>query len=349
VIYNIHINDVLAYLPMSPLNFRTLDLNLLRVFNEVMTERSLTKAANKLSLTQPAVSNALRRLREVLGDDLLRRSGQGVEPTPRALALWPTVQDALRQLQASLSPERFEPAQASTTFVLAMADATAAELIPGLVEVLDRDAPGVTIRVVPLTTRDPRRLLNDESADMAIGYFPAVLASLTAQAQAGEVVPFEHQRLYYSNYVCVMKREHPLAKQPLTLDRYCAARHLLVSFSGRPYGFVDEALASLGRQRHIVLTVNQFFTAGRVVANSNLLTVLPRHFVSVTGISDQLLLRELPFDVPPVHVDALWHRRLHHDSAHQWLRAVVAHLPKRPLPGMATPDATPDQTPVRGQ
>jgi DNA-binding transcriptional LysR family regulator len=334
---------------MSPLNFRTLDLNLLRVFNEVMTERSLTKAAVKLSLTQPAVSNAMRRLREVLGDDLLRRSGQGVEPTPRALALWPTVQDALRQLQASLSPDRFEPSQASTTFVLAMADATAAELIPGLVEVLDRAAPGVTIRVVPLTTRDPRRLLNEESADLAIGYFPAVLASLTAQAQAGEVVPFEHQRLYYSNYVCVMKREHPLAKQPLTLDRYCAARHLLVSFSGRPYGFIDEALASLGRQRHIVLTVNQFFTAGRVVANSNLLTVLPRHFVSVTGIADQLLLSELPFDVPPVHVDALWHRRLHHDSAHQWLRTVVAQLPKRPLPVMAAPAATAPTAPLRGQ
>jgi DNA-binding transcriptional LysR family regulator len=324
---------------MSPINFRTLDLNLLRVFNEVMTERSLTKAATKLSLTQPAVSNALRRLREVLGDDLLRRSGQGVEPTPRALALWPTVQDALRQLQATLSPDLFDPARANTTFVLAMADATAAELIPGLVEVIDRDAPGVTIRVVPLTTRDPRRLLNDEAADLAVGYFPAVLASLTAQAQAGEVVPFHHQRLYYSNYVCVMRRDHPLASEPLTLDRYCAARHLLVSFSGRPYGFIDESLASLGRQRHIVLTVNQFFTAGRVVATSNLLTVLPRHFVSVTGIADQLVLRELPFEVPAVHVDALWHRRVQHDSAHQWLRAVMAQLPQRQRPDRPTPSA----------
>lgn len=146
---------------MMPLNFRTLDLNLLRIFNEVMTERSLTKAANKLALTQPAVSNAMRRLRDVLGDELLRRSGQGIEPTPRALALWPTVQKALRQLQASLTPQTFVPAQANTTFVLAMADATAAELIPGLVEVMDRDAPGVTVRIVPLTTRDPRRLLDE--------------------------------------------------------------------------------------------------------------------------------------------------------------------------------------------
>jgi DNA-binding transcriptional LysR family regulator len=311
------------------LNFRTLDLNLLRVFNEVMTERSLTKAAVKLSLTQPAVSNAMRRLREAVGDELLRRRGQRVEPTPRALALWPTVQEALRQLQESLAPGVFVPAEASTTFVLAMADATAAELIPGLVEVMDREAPGVGIRVVPLTTRDPRRLLDEEAADLAIGYFPAVLASLTAQAQAGEAVAYHHQRLYYSNYVCVMRRDHPLASVPLTLDRYCAARHLLVSFSGRPYGFIDEALAARGRQRHIVLTVNQFFTAGRVVANSNLLTVLPRHFVSVTGIADQLVLRELPFEVPAVHVDAVWHRRLHHNRAHEWLRGVISQLPVR--------------------
>ncbi|MFN4350922.1 MAG: LysR family transcriptional regulator [Hylemonella sp.] len=317
---------------MAELNFRTLDLNLLRVFNEVMTERSLTKAASKLALTQPAVSNALRRLRTVLGDDLLRRSGQGLEPTPRALALWPTVQQALQALQETLAPSRFVPAQANTTFVLAMADATAAELIPGLIAVIDREAPGVTIRVVPLTTRDPRRLLDEEAADLAIGYFPAVLASLTAQAQAGETVAYEHQRLYLSNYVCVMRRDHPLAREELTLDRYCAARHLLVSFSGRPYGFIDEALAGLGRQRHIVLTVNQFFTAGRVVATSDLLTVLPRHFVSVTGIADQLVLRELPFKVPAVHVDEVWHRRLQHSGAHAWLREVLAHLPQQRRP-----------------
>lgn len=317
------------HLGMAGLNFRTLDLNLLRVFNEIMTERSLTKAASKLALTQPAVSNALRRLREALGDDLLRRNGQGLEPTPRALALWPTVQQALQALQETLAPGGFVPAQANTTFVLAMADATAAELIPGLVQVLDHEAPGVTIRVVPLTTRDPRRLLDEEAADLAVGYFPAVLAGLTAQAQAGETVPFEHQRLYLTRYVCVMRKDHPLAREELTLERYCAARHLLVSFSGRPYGFIDEALAGLGRRRHIVLTVNQFFTAGRVVAGSDLLTVLPRHFVNVTGIAGQLVLRELPFNVPAVHVDALWHRRLQHSGAHAWLRDVLSHLPQQ--------------------
>jgi DNA-binding transcriptional LysR family regulator len=320
---------------MNPGNFRTLDLNLLRVFDEVMTERSLTRAAHKLAITQPAVSNALRRLRMALGDELIQRSGQAMLPTPRALALWPAVREALHQLQEVITPSVFVPAMANTTFVLAMADATAAELMPGLVEIMDRDAPGISIRVVPLTTRDPRRLLELETADLAIGYFPAALADLTARTQAGETVAFAHQRLFSGEYVCVMRREHPLANVPLTLDRYCAARHMLVSFSGRPFGFVDEALALLGRERRIVLTVNQFFTAGKVVAHSNLLTVLPRHFLNVTGFSEQLVVRELPYPVPEVHVDALWHHRVHRDSAHEWLRgtfAAVANAPARTMP-----------------
>ncbi len=309
-------------IPPSP-NFRTFDLNLLRVFDEVMAERSLTRAAHNLALTQPAVSNALRRLRDTLGDDLVRRSGHGVEPTPRALVLWPTVREALRQLRQSLAPGLFDPASDTGTFVLAMADATAAELIPGLVDILEDDAPNVSLRVVPLSTRDPRQLLDDGAADLAVGYFPAALADLTARAQAGEAVGFASQRLYDGRYVCVMRKGHPLARGPLTLNRFCAARHLLVSFSGRPYGFIDEALAALNRQRRIVLTVNQFFTAGRVVTASNLLTVLPRHFVSVTGMAADLVWRELPFDVPPLHVDALWHRRGMHNSAHAWLRETV--------------------------
>ena len=316
---------------MNARNFRTLDLNLLRVFDEVMTERSLTRAARNLSLTQPAVSNAMRRLRETLGDDLLKRHGQGLEPTSHALDIWPTVRDALRTLQESLAPSDFAAAQANTTFVLAMADATAAELMPALIAVMDRDAPGISVRVVPLTTRDPRRLLEERAADLAIGYFPAVLSDLTARAQVGKAVPFSHQRLYDGNYVCVMRRNHPLAAGTLTLHYYCTARHLLVSFSGRPSGFIDEALAALGRERRVVLTVNQFFTAGRVVANSDLLTVLPRHFVSVTGIADELVLRELPFAVPALHVDALWHHRVERDGAHEWLRKTIAGLAAKAL------------------
>ena len=178
--------------------------------------------------------------------------------------------------------------------------------------------------MVPLTTRDPRRLLRAETADLAVGHFPAVLADLTARAQSGEGVDFDHQRLFDGEYVCVMRRDHPLSAAPLTLDAFCAARHLLVSFSGRPFGFVDEALASLGRQRRVVMTVNQFATAGRVVAQSNLLTVLPRHFVQVTGMQASLQLRELPLDVPTVHVDMLWSKHRPQTAAQVWLREAVA-------------------------
>jgi DNA-binding transcriptional LysR family regulator len=288
-----------------------------------MAEGSLTRAARNLSLTQPAVSNALRRLRETLGDELVQRSGQGMAPTPRARAIWPAVREALAQLQSSLIPNEFVPAEANTSFVLAMSDASAAELIPGLTETLEKQAPRVTLRVVPLTTRDPRRLLDEEACDLAVGYFPSMLADLTARTQSGEPQPFFHQRLFTGEYVCVMRKDHPLAQGPLSIDAFCAARHMLVSFSGRPFGFIDEALATLGRERFVVLTVNQFFTAARVVANANLLTVLPLHFLKVTGFADQLVFRPLPFEVSPVLVDAVWHRRNQQRSSHVWLREVV--------------------------
>lgn len=315
-----------------PLNLRTFDLNLLKVFDVVMSERSLTRAAHHLALTQPAVSNALRRLRQSLGDELLVRKGRTLEPTARGLELWPAVRDALQKLQQTLSPSIFQPATATTAFVLTLADATAVELMPGLVDVITREAPGVTLRVVPLTTRDPRRMLDEEQADLAVGHFPAVLADLTARAQAGENVSFLHHRLFASDYVCVMRKGHPLAQGKLTLDRYCAARHLLVSFSGRAFGFIDEALTLLHRSRTVVLTVNQFFTAGRVVASSDLLTVLPRHFVKVTGFADHLVQRELPFVAPPIQVDALWHQRQDGASSHAWLRAQVLALAGKAFP-----------------
>ncbi len=313
-------------------NLRTFDLNLLKVFDEVMSERSLTKAAARLALTQPAVSNALRRLRQALGDDLLVRKGRGLEPTVRGLELWPGVQEALRSLQACLAPSVFHPATADNAFVLAMADATAAELMPGLVAVLADEAPDVSLRVLPLTTRDPRKLLDEGLVDLAIGHFPAALADLSARAQVGESVAFMHRRLFQGEYVCVMRQGHPFASGPLSLNRYCSARHMLVSFSGRAFGFVDESLALLGRTRRVVLTVNQFFTAGKVVANSDLLTVLPRHFINVTGFADQLVQRELPFDVPVVHVDALWHQRQDNSNAHAWLRAKVQALANKAFP-----------------
>ncbi len=305
------------------INFRTLDLNLMRVFDAIMAEQSLTRAAITLSLTQPAVSNALRRLREHLGDDLLVREGQKLVPTARAKSLWPSVRDALNGLELALSPEEFEPQSSVTSFVLTMSDATSAELIPSLSKIFEQDAPNASLRVIPLTTRDPRSLLLDGHADFAVGYFPGVLADLSAQTHSDEPLRFEHLRLFEGEYVCVMRKDHPLSLSPLSLERFCNARHMLVSYSGRSFGFVDEALASMGRKRRVAVTVNQFATAGRVVLSTDLITVLPRHFVQVAGLQNDVCLMDLPIKLPPVHIDLLWLKPNGTRARHLWLKETL--------------------------
>ena len=302
------------------LNFRTLDLNLLRVFDAVMAEGSLTRAASGLAMTQPAVSHALKRLRDTVGEDLFVRVAHGVRPTPRAEALWPQVRAALGTLRQALAPGDFDPRRDAVQMSLAMADATAALRAPPLVARIEGEAAQVNLRVLPLTTRDPRRLLEGGDADLAVGYFPELITTILAQGADSHL---HHARLYDTRYVCVMRRGHPLAKKPLSLDDFCEAHHLLVSFSGRAQGFVDQALAALGRQRRVVLTVNQFFTAGRVVAQSDLLTVLPERFLAATGNADGLVTRDLPMAVGTVHVEMIWHLRHDADPAHRWLREQV--------------------------
>jgi len=302
------------------MNFRTLDLNLLRVFDAVMAEGSLTRASAGLAMTQPAVSQALRRLREAVGEDLFVRVAHGVRPTPRAEALWPQVRAALGALRQALVPGDFDPRRDPVQLRVAMADATAALLAPALVARIEEEEALVNLRVLPLTTRDPRRLVESGDADLAVGFFPELVTTIVAQGQDSHLL---HARLYESRYVCVMRSQHPLTQRALTLDDYCAAHHLLVSFSGRPHGYVDQALAALGRQRRVVLTVNQFFTAGRVVARSNLLTVLPEGFVEATGYGHELVIRELPMALQPVHVEMIWHLRHDADPAHRWLRGLL--------------------------
>jgi DNA-binding transcriptional LysR family regulator len=298
------------------MSFLTLDLNLLRVFDAVMTEQNLTRAANRLAMTQPAVSNALKRLRDTLGDELLIRTAHGVKPTPRAETIWPSVRRALADLEEAIVPSKFDVSKAHVTFRLAMADATAALWLPALVRAIENEAPGIDVRMAPLTTREPRPMLLHGDIDLAIGFFPGVVTQLAG----GPDTPIRHEQLYSGKYVCVMRKDHPLAKAPLTLDAYCTANHLLVSFSGRARGLVDDALAQLNRKRRILLTVNQFFTAGRVVANSDLITVLPRHLIASTGMTGSLIARDLPFVMPDIHIDMLWHERDARSPAHKWLR-----------------------------
>jgi len=286
-----------------------------------MTEGSLTRTAQALAITQPAASHALKRLHEAVGEALFVRSAAGMKPTSRAESLWPQVRAALAGLQRALAPQDFDPARDEANFRLAMSDASAAMLAPPLVRAIEAAGARVNLRVMPLTTRDPRQLLRNGDADLAIGHFPEAIAALVAE---GAEAPLQHQRLHETHYVCVMRRGHALAGRPLTLEAYCNAHHLLVSASGRAYGAIDQVLAALGRQRRLLLTVNQFFTAGQVLMQSDLIAVLPLSFMPATGSADQLVTRPLPFDLAPVAVQMLWPVRHDGDPAQRWLRDALA-------------------------
>ena len=305
---------------ISTPNLRTLDLNLLRVFDAVLSEGGITRAAERLEMTQPAVSNAMRRLTQALGEPLLTRERRGVRPTPFAERIWPQVREALARLTQALQPDAFDPASDSGLYVIGMADATAAVLMPPLAQALEAAGTRAAIRCVPLLTREPRRPLERDEIDLAIGHFPEAAA---AQAAEGDLAPLRQMRLLAGDYECVMRHGHPLAGAELTLDAFCAARHVQVSFSGRGHGAVDQALASLGRSRRLAMTVNQYLTAARVVSVTDMLTVLPRGTVPGTGLGDRLVARALPLAAGGLIVDAWWHLRHEAQPRHRWLREQV--------------------------
>ena len=306
------------------MNFRTLDLNLLRVFDVVMVERNVTRAAERLAMTQPAVSNALRRLREALGEELFVPGSTGVTPTSHAIGLWPAVREALAGLRELLDPQGFDPAQDERRFTLAMADATAAVILPRLLADFERQGSRMSLQVEPLATRDPRALLERGAVDAAIGFFPDVARAYAASLAESETLL---EALYDCDYVCAMRREHPLAVQePLTLDDYCAAAHARVSFAGRAHGFVDERLAALGRSRRVALVINQYAAAVQVVCKTDLLAVLPRRFVEACGVADALHVTALPFEMPRIEIGLLWHRRHERDAAQRWLREAIVRV-----------------------
>lgn len=326
------------------MNFRTLDLNLLRVFAAVMVERNVTRAAAQLAMTQPAVSNALRRLRDATGDELFVTVPSGVLPTAHADALWPDVRTALERLSQALDPQGFDPTRDEPGFTLAMADATATVLMPAFAAALAREQARADVRVLPLVSRDPRPQLEQGATDVAVGFFPDVASALAAEGARGMLVL---DRLYCCEYVGVMRRGHPLAdRTALTLDEYCAAQHLRVSFAGRPRGFVDEALARGGRQRRVAMTVNQFSTAARVVHDSDLLTVLPSSFVGASGLAAGLTTCRLPFALPRIEVAMLWHRRHQRDLAQRWLRDTFAASARALGIGAPVPEDAPAANPA---
>ncbi|MET0964156.1 MAG: LysR substrate-binding domain-containing protein [Noviherbaspirillum sp.] len=212
------------------------------------------------------------------------RTAHGMRPKARAEELWPTVRALLMLLENSIAPSGIDLTKIKATLRIAMADSMATLLLPSLVDAVEEEAPGIRVRTVPLTTREPRPMLVVGDIDVAVGSFPGVLAEIAAgQAEGGSQI--RHHRLYSGKYVGVMRRDHPLADTELILENYCAAHHLQVSVSGRARSSVDEVLAKLGHQRITLLTVNQYFTAGKVIAHSDLITILPFHLLAATGMS----------------------------------------------------------------
>jgi DNA-binding transcriptional LysR family regulator len=299
-------------------SFQNLDLNLLRVFDAVMTEKNLTRAAQRLAMTQPAVSNALRRLRETLDDELFIRTPHGVKPTSRSDDLQPVVRLALSTLEAAITSEKTAVSEAESIFRFSMADSTASMLLPSLMRQMKLEAPKLRVRTLSPLTRDPRPALTQNEIDFAIGSFPGIVTQLAAEQDFKSSL--RHSSLYSGEYVCIMRKHHPLAGAELTLDSYCGADHVLVSFSGRPQGQADRVLAGLGRERRIVLTVGQYYTLGQVVEGSDLISIMPRHLIAATNMDQVLVAKTLPFALPCVRIDMLWHERDSANPAHAWVR-----------------------------
>jgi DNA-binding transcriptional LysR family regulator len=231
---------------------------------------------------------------------------------------------ALETLEAAIVSENDNLSEVRKTLRLCMADSTSALVLPPLVRSIKEAAPNLTVQTLPLLNRDPRPSLLRSEIDLAIGSFPGVIAQLSTEQEVDSGIC--HSPLYKGEYVCVMRRGHPLADAELTLDRYCDADHVLVNFSGRFQGQVDKVLARLGRERRVILTVNQFHTVAQIVEASDLLSVMPIHLIYSNRMEKFLAWKRLPFELPPLKIDMLWHERDARDLSHGWVRSILREL-----------------------
>lgn len=297
------------------MNLAAVDLNLLVVFDALIAERHVTRAAQKVGLSQPATSNALRRLRDLFEDDLFVKTPQGMQPTPKAIALEQPIRQVLTQIQSALVQEApFVPATSEQVFVLGMSDYVEFILLPKLMEHLERTAPKIKIQVRSTDRKDALELLDADEIDLAIGFFPK--HSSWHQAQ----------ELFQERFVCVARQSNPNIKDPFTLENYLAASHLLVSPREDRTGRVDLFLAQQNLQRHIALTIPHFLVAPFILANTNLIATLAERIVRTYSEVLALKVSPLPFELSGFSVRMLWHTKNNNDLAHQWLRTMMAEL-----------------------
>lgn len=292
-----------------------IDLNLLITFEAVMKERSVTRAAAAVGLSQPAVSSALGRLRRIVGDPLLVRTSHGMLPTPRAERLMASVDEALRILRASLqAPRPFDPAASRRTFRLLVSDIGEIVYLPRLVEHVRRLGLEIKIHVLPAEAAQNAEALKSGTADLALGLF--------LNLRRG----FEQERLFTDSFVCMVRADHPTIGNTLNLSQFLAAEHVVVMSQGVSDGIVEQTLSDMGHTRKVALRVPHFLAVPLIVARTNLLVTVPERLGKIYADMRRTRLLRLPFVMPTIEIRLYWHRRFDNDAGNRWLRSAITEL-----------------------
>jgi len=293
------------------MKLRSLDLNLLVVFDAIYRERSVTRAAARVGLSQPATSNALARLRGYLKDELFLRGRDGLRPTPRAVELAPRLHALLVDLEHVLEIQEFVPETAQRTVRIAAVDYFSVVIMPTLARILKREAPGIRVQIGPSVGRSLEALDQGE-IDFACGAFDDLPDR------------FGSARLIEERYSCLLRKEHPLAKKKLTKRRYANADHILMSPIGGSRGFVDRELAEAGLRRRVSLVVNHFAAAPPIVAANDLILTAPTILLNLLRTSRHVVV-DCPVDTPVdfrFH-ELVWHDKLSRHPGQIWLREAI--------------------------
>ncbi|UUX95361.1 LysR family transcriptional regulator [Aquabacterium sp. J223] len=292
-----------------------LDLNLLVVFNQLLLERRVSRVAETLGVTQPAVSNSLAKLRRLLGDELFLRTPKGMEPTPYAEQLAESVTYALGMIHSGINQStNFDPATAVRAFTIGMTDIGEIYFLPPLMDRIKREAPGIRLSTVRNAAVNLRDELEAGKVDLAIGLLP--------QLRAG----FFQRRLFSQSYVCLMRRGHRLDKRRITLAEYSAAEHLVVVSADTGHGRVDELLTRSGVERQVRLTVPHFVGVGHILQASDLVSTVPERLADRLLVPFGLSKVPHPAKLPDVALNVFWHAKFHRSAANRWLRSVVFEL-----------------------
>jgi DNA-binding transcriptional LysR family regulator len=295
----------------SGMNWGSVDLNLLIVFDVLMQERTITRAGKRLGLSQPAASHALARLRHMLHDDLFIRTPEGMQPTPRAAQMAEPVRDALRALSMTLEPESFDPATAEHDFTIAVNNYAARAVVPALVREAGNAAPRVSLEIQPIGMREVLDQLDAGGMDVA----------LTTLADGGE--RFRCVRVMDDDYVVLLGKHHATAAEAeLSAELVAEIPHIGITSSGEDTGFIDAALDALGLTRRIATRV-PFLSIELMLVKSDLLAVVPRRVAVDLASICPLVVKELPFPSPRLALSMIWHRRVDNDASHRWLREII--------------------------